>query len=300
MFVQSKLYEQGKARGLRKQGWALRKISAELDVALSSVSVWVRDIPREPRRKHVVRLRRLSGAVQRCGRCRRFLPVELFNKHRSNSRQYWCRECFGGYFRARGALHRRQVKSSRQRRTQLARDHVLKQLQVAPCADCGERDLVVLDYDHVRGDKVDDISRLINAGVRLRMLDEEIAKCEVVCANCHRLRTAERADTWRSRWMRRETIENAQRPAWARNLNYVGAFLELRGCVDCAISDVRVLEFDHVIGTKSFCISTGIRGEVPLDALTAEMSKCEVRCSNCHRRRTAERAGFYRHRIINA
>lgn len=300
MFVRAKLDEQRRARELRAQDWALRRIAAELDVALSSVSVWARGIPRpDSRRMHVVQLRLLSGAIQRCGKCRRLLPVELFNRHPTKDRQHWCRECFRAYFRARGALHRRQVRVSRQRRTQLARDHVVKQLLRAACTDCGESDLVVLDYDHVRGEKVGDISRLINEGVRPRILDQEIAKCEV-CANCHRRRTAEGADNWRSRWMRKETIRNAERPGWSRNLNHVGAFLELRGCMDCAVSDIRVLEFDHVIGAKSFSISAGIRGEVPLHSLIAEMSKCDIRCSNCHRRRTAERAGFYRHRIANS
>lgn len=56
-----------------------------------------------------------------------------------------------------------------------------------PCVDCGETDPIVLEFDHLQDKKF-----AISAGIRNRnwadVLDE-IAKCEVVCANCHRRRT---------------------------------------------------------------------------------------------------------------
>jgi 5-methylcytosine-specific restriction endonuclease McrA len=64
-----------------------------------------------------------------------------------------------------------------------------------PCVDCGETDLLVLEFDHLR-DKKFSISRLIQDGSQKR-LEDEIAKCEVACANCHRRRTARRNNSWR-------------------------------------------------------------------------------------------------------
>ncbi len=58
------------------------------------------------------------------------------------------------------------------------------------------------------------------------------------------------------------------------------------GCVDCGIKDIRVLDFDHVRGEKSFTIASGDHGP---SKVVAEIAKCEVRCSNCHRIRTIER-----------
>lgn len=55
------------------------------------------------------------------------------------------------------------------------------------CADCGERDPVVLDYDHVDG-KREHVSTLAQHGVGLARLFEEMLACEVRCANCHRRR----------------------------------------------------------------------------------------------------------------
>ena len=58
-----------------------------------------------------------------------------------------------------------------------------------PCADCGETDPIVLDFDHVRGVKNFSIGNNVTTR-SLAAVKEEIKKCEVVCANCHRKRTA--------------------------------------------------------------------------------------------------------------
>jgi hypothetical protein len=63
-------------------------------------------------------------------------------------------------------------------------------------------------------------------------------------------------------------------------------------CVDCGESDPRVLEFDHQ-RDKTFNIGSGMRDRPWQDVLD-EIAKCEVRCANCHRRRTAVRFGFLR------
>jgi hypothetical protein len=67
---------------------------------------------------------------------------------------------------------------------------VLKHLQTHPCVDCGETDLVCLDFDHVRGRKIDGISVMVAAGCSEETILKEIEKCEVRCSNCHRKKTA--------------------------------------------------------------------------------------------------------------
>ena len=61
------------------------------------------------------------------------------------------------------------------------------------CADCGYCEHPdALEFDHVRGEKRDILSRLKNYAKNEAELLDEIAKCDVVCANCHRIRTASR------------------------------------------------------------------------------------------------------------
>ena len=59
------------------------------------------------------------------------------------------------------------------------------------CVDCGEKNPIVLDFDHLKNKKYN-ISRMIHDGHSWASIKKEIKKCEVVCANCHRIRTHNR------------------------------------------------------------------------------------------------------------
>jgi hypothetical protein len=64
-------------------------------------------------------------------------------------------------------------------------------MSLAICVDCGESDVRLLEFDHVRGIKESDISTLVPVGMAWQRIVREIAKCEVKCANCHRRRTVD-------------------------------------------------------------------------------------------------------------
>ncbi len=81
----------------------------------------------------------------------------------------------------------------------------------------------------------------------------------------------------------------------AENRHRLAAYLADHPCVDCGMTDIRVLEFDHVRGTKRGNIAMMLqRGRCSWATIEAEIAKCEVRCVNCHRIKTAERGGFWR------
>lgn len=66
-----------------------------------------------------------------------------------------------------------------------------------PCIDCGCSDIRVLEFDHVRGNKSDHIARMVQTGYSWPTIEAEIAKCEVRCVNCHRIKTSQRGGFWR-------------------------------------------------------------------------------------------------------
>lgn len=73
--------------------------------------------------------------------------------------------------------------------TSSVRDKIVE-LKSVPCADCGVRfPYQAMDFDHLPGyEKVANVSAI----GRMEALLEEVSKCEVVCSNCHRIRTAKR------------------------------------------------------------------------------------------------------------
>lgn len=73
-------------------------------------------------------------------------------------------------------------------RKKTARTFILHIKAGGKCVDCGNPDFRVLDFDHVRGDKLYDISKMPTFGISIRSIMEEVNKCELRCANCHRIR----------------------------------------------------------------------------------------------------------------
>ncbi len=112
------------------------------------------------------------------------------------------------------------------------------------------------------------------------------------CRPCTRQRSKAHYDknvaAYIARARTRATIDRA------RNRAYVAEYLSTHPCVDCGESDRVVLEFDHRDPrTKRDNVGRLIHMGT-LTAVQAEIEKCDVRCGNCHRIRTANQFGWYR------
>ncbi|MCB0866881.1 MAG: helix-turn-helix domain-containing protein [Solirubrobacterales bacterium] len=292
--MRAKTEERNRARKLRSKGWSLREIAAELGVALSSVSTWVRDVP-IPQPKPATRA--LVGGVplrsipviadpsklRRCCRCRLRKPLSAFNRN-GDDRQWYCRDCFRDYFKARGALHRKQVDIARVRRRSKSRQ-LVEARRRSGCVDCGVKDPLVLEFDHRDGDKVRHVAEMAWEGASPVSVTAELAKCDVVCVNCHKHRTYSRLPScWRLDPIGIETNPRLANGA-KRNLIYVRGLLNVSECVDCGLTDPVALEFDHR-RDKLGNVTVMAKEACSLSRLQKEIAKCEIRCGNCHRRRT--------------
>jgi len=120
--------------------------------------------------------------------------VEEFawRRQAKGQRDNYCRPCRADYKHEHYANNRaRYVEQAGRRRQSMLLQRTIQLVaffRSHPCADCGETEPVVLEFDH-RGDKTVEITR----GIRERSWSAvltEIDKCDVVCANCHRRRTA--------------------------------------------------------------------------------------------------------------
>ena len=132
--------------------------------------------------------------MKKCGRCGVEKRLAEFHRwNRGDGLQPWCKPCRKEYDRAYHARNRkRRQQQVRARRSKLAAwNHGLK--ASSPCADCGGFfHPIAMTWDHLPGsEKVDEVSNLVKAGKTLKAR-AEIEKCELVCANCHAVRSFER------------------------------------------------------------------------------------------------------------
>lgn len=94
------------------------------------------------------------------------------------------------YYRNREASIEKAYAQRRIQR-QTAKEYV-NALKADPCTDCGGQfPPVAMQFDHLR-DKEYGIAAMVSNGLPVHRIQAEIAKCELVCANCHAIRTQKR------------------------------------------------------------------------------------------------------------
>ena len=132
----------------------------------------------------------------RCGVQKRFVAFGR-NVRRGDGLQSYCRDCRREYVRehyARNALRYRISAASRNEQRRDALRRIIREAKDRECADCGIRyPFYVMDFDHRQdAKKFFNIGRDAPGRCSLDGLRREIGKCDVVCANCHRVRTHRR------------------------------------------------------------------------------------------------------------
>jgi hypothetical protein len=122
--------------------------------------------------------------MKTCRGCATDKPYSEFytNPNVSDGHLNWCKPCVIARYGAGRKVRQRKL---------------LEYIQAIKlergCTDCGYRaNAVALDFDHLPGHTKEHRLAVMAAGATKARIDAEIAKCEVVCANCHRIRTNER------------------------------------------------------------------------------------------------------------
>jgi hypothetical protein len=106
-----------------------------------------------------------------------------------DARRAYHREYMRQWYENNRDIHLERVKKTALLRRQRMNEFI-DSCKRCPCVECGGCfPTFVMDFDHVRGTKVAIVSRLGGNRASPARVAAEIAKCEVVCSNCHRLRT---------------------------------------------------------------------------------------------------------------
>lgn len=132
--------------------------------------------------------------MKTCSKCSVEKPIHEFNKNKSrpDGLQTFCRECqkrqYKKYYKTDG--ERERLAKAREHRRDRLRSIVVDAKSV-PCMDCGvEYPHYVMDFDHRDPEaKVTEVANMVARQMSEDSILAEIAKCDVVCSNCHRLRT---------------------------------------------------------------------------------------------------------------
>ena len=92
----------------------------------------------------------------------------------------------------------------------------------------------------------------------------------------------------------REDLYRAQKRHRVKVRQKLFEFLSKNKCKDCGERDPIVLDFDHINPDKKFkSISQMLSGHYSWESVVAEIGKCEIRCANCHRRRSHYQFGYF-------
>ena len=133
--------------------------------------------------------------MKRCCECKRKRDDDDFYwKVRGKTRYSRCKECWRIYIQAHYQKHRAAYCASagvrRRAHIQVLREYLIE-VKGKPCTDCDRSfPTYVMDFHHrSRNEKRAGVAGLIHQHVSLRRLQEEISKCDLLCANCHRIRT---------------------------------------------------------------------------------------------------------------
>ncbi len=137
-----------------------------------------------------------QSKVKICTKCKSEKDLLSFpaKKTSEDGRASWCRACFKANWDVRYYENHQHYRNSHNTSRRKIREEnarrVFDYLKQHTCLVCGEDDPIVLEFDH-RGesDKIDNISTLVTHSSWER-IESEISKCDVLCANCHRRKTA--------------------------------------------------------------------------------------------------------------
>ena len=186
----------------------------------------------------------------------------------------------------------RQAEIDRVTARQRATVAFLRELRREPCRDCGRRFLPhQMDFDH--RDPTTKLFQVTTAGAlltsRARLL-AEIAKCDVICATCHAVRSyRQQAERWahrRAQGLLADSPRHRAKRQRSHEKRELLLALRDRPCMDCGERPPRyVMQFDHRDPSqKRFEVaSSWCRSDI---SVLREALKCDIVCPNCHRHRS--------------
>lgn len=143
--------------------------------------------------------------MKKCTSCKEDKELSEFNKNKikKDGLNNICRKCSNKrskkYYNEKGEEHKKNVAKRNHKYRDTIRQFILDKLKVSECKDCGNNDIRVLEFDHLPEFKKEyNISDMLKSSLSINLIEIEMNKCDIVCANCHRIRSIIRQDNYRN------------------------------------------------------------------------------------------------------
>ncbi|PIY79148.1 MAG: hypothetical protein COY81_04515 [Candidatus Pacebacteria bacterium CG_4_10_14_0_8_um_filter_43_12] len=140
-----------------------------------------------------------------CNKCHKEKELSEFSfrDKQHGVRHKMCKVCHKSYRKQHYLINKEKyIKKALRwngKQREVLREYLFKKLSESCCVDCGEKDIEVLDFDHIHNKKLS-ISVMFRHRYSTKAIEEEISKCVVRCANCHRRKSAKEISSWKFRW----------------------------------------------------------------------------------------------------
>jgi protein-arginine kinase activator protein McsA len=130
----------------------------------------------------------MTVTTKKCGKCKEVKQASEFSlsRKKKSGLSSYCRTCASAYYQENRDRLYPMIKARGKIARQSVKDFVLEYKSSHPCEKCGEADPAALDFHHSDGKKEFTVGRALVLGRTLRRVKEEIEKCRVLCASCHR------------------------------------------------------------------------------------------------------------------
>lgn len=203
----------------------------------------------------------------------------------------WCNEC---HTAAGKAYREDNIEKCRIECNQRRKDRIdwLQSFKHKPCLDCGKQyEPFCMDFDHLDSKMLSVTRMVLNNATESKVL-EEIAKCELVCALCHNTRTQRRLDE--------KNPEKKYSKYAQRNIEIINQ-AKNKPCGVCLKQyEPHNMQLDHIDPLIKFKNISQLKN-FKVSILVEELSKCQVLCALCHRRKSIweQQAKKYSVRISN-
>lgn len=230
--------------------------------------------------------------MKKCSTCK--IPKEDidFNwaNKKLNKRSGRCRICANASNQRYADSHKRELEAKKQERVKRNKKVINKLKENSGCKDCGKFfNYWSLEFDHIIPEnKSFDISLAVGNGWSINYILNEINKCDVVCSNCHRIRTFNmlRAKFGAQNKKNKKHIDG--RMVYRKSGNLTIDIIKQEPCGDCGEKyHTACMDFDHIdASVKTYNISKMLHDQMALEKIMIEISQCDLVCANCHSTRT--------------